>query len=94
MKVEYAKRAIADLHKTSADSRAFGEMVAAAVEVRIREIIAYIREHPEGRPSVIERPGVHVAALVRYPYKIFYRILGDRVRILHIRHTSRQVWER
>jgi toxin ParE1/3/4 len=94
MKVEYAKRAIVDLHKASADSRAFGKMVAAAVEARMRETIANIREHPEGRPSVIERPGVHVAALVRYPYKIFYRIVDDRVRILHIRHTSRQVWER
>jgi toxin ParE1/3/4 len=94
MKVEYARRAVADLHKVSADSRAFGEMVAAAVEARMREIIANIREHPEGRPPVIDRPGVHVAALVRYPYKIFYRILDERVRILHIRHTSRQVWER
>ena len=94
MKVEYAKRAIADLHKASADSRAFGEMVALAVEVRIREIITHIREHPEGRQPVIERPGVHVVALVRYPYNIFYRIFDDRVRILHIRHTSRQVWEK
>ena len=68
-------------------------MVAAAVEVRIGKIIAQIREHPEGRPPVIERPGVHVAALVRYPYKIFYRTLDDGVRILHIRHTSREVWE-
>jgi plasmid stabilization system protein ParE len=93
MKVEYSKRATADLHKVSADSRAFGEMVAAAVEVRIREVIAQTREHPEGRPPVIGRPGVHVAALVRYPYKIFYRVLEDRVRVLHIRHTSRQVWE-
>ena len=91
MKVEYSKRATADLHKVSADSRAFGEMAAAAVEVRIREIIAQIREHPEGRPPAIERPGV--AALVRYPYKMFYRILDNGVRILHIRHTSRQAWE-
>ena len=30
MKVEYSKRATTDLHKVSADSRAFGEMVAAA----------------------------------------------------------------
>ena len=94
MKVEYSKRATADLHKVSADSRAFGEMVAAAVEVRIQEIIAQIREHPEGRPSAIERPGVHVAALVRYPYKIFYRVHDDRVKILHIRHTSREAWKR
>ena len=72
MKVEYSKRATTDLHKVSADSRAFGEMVAAAVGVAA---------------------GVHVAALVRYPYKILYRTLDDGVRILHIRHTSRQVWE-
>jgi hypothetical protein len=55
MKVEYSKGAVADLYKVSADSRAFGEMVATAVGVRIQEI-AQIREHPEGRPPVIERP--------------------------------------
>ena len=93
MNVEYSKRAIADLRKVAADSRAFGEMVAAAVDVRIREIIAQIQKHPEGRPRVIERAGVHVAALVRYPYKIFCRILDDGVRILHIRHMSRPAWE-
>jgi toxin ParE1/3/4 len=89
MRVEYAKRAVADLKTVSAESKAFGDMVAAAVEVRIREVIARASEHPKGRPRVVERPGVHVAALVRYPYKIFYRILDDRIRILHIRHTSR-----
>ena len=35
---------------------------------------------------------MHVIPLVRYPYKIFYRILADRIRILHIRHTSRRPW--
>lgn len=92
MRVEYAKRAVADLKKVSADSKAFGDMVAAAVEVRIREVIGRISEHPNGRPRVVERPGVHVAALVKYPYKIFYRILDDRIKILHVRHTSRELW--
>jgi hypothetical protein len=55
MNVEYSKRAIADLRKVAADSRAFGEIVAAAVDVRIREIIAQILKHPEGRPRVIEQ---------------------------------------
>jgi plasmid stabilization system protein ParE len=41
----------------------------------------------------IEDEWVGGAALVRYPYKIFYRILDDGVRILHIRHTSRPAWE-
>jgi plasmid stabilization system protein ParE len=92
MKVEYTKRAVADLLKVSADSKAFGDMVAAAVEVRIREVIARLAEYPKGRQPVVERPGVHVVPLVRYPYKIFYRISDDRIRILHIRHTAREVW--
>jgi plasmid stabilization system protein ParE len=40
MKVEYSNRATADLRKVSADSRTFGDAVAAAVERRIREIIS------------------------------------------------------
>ena len=93
MKVEYSNRAVADLRKVSADSRAFGEMVAAAVEARIHEIVVQISEYPESARHVVERPGVRVAPLIRYPYNIFYRILEDRVRILHIRHTSRRPWE-
>jgi toxin ParE1/3/4 len=92
MKVEFSRRAVADLRKVSSDSLAFGDAVAAAVETRIREIVIYVGKHPEGPPPVTDRPGVRVVPLIRYPYKIFYRILGDRVRILHIRHTSRQPW--
>ena len=92
MKIEYSRRATADLHKVSADSRAFGEAVAAAVEKRIQQTIASLTDHPEAYAQVVERPGMHVIPLVRYPYKIFYRILADRIRILHIRHTSRRPW--
>ena len=92
MKVEYASRAVADLRKVSADSLVYGEAVAAAVEARIHNIIAHIAEHPEAAPRVVERPGVRVIPLIRYPYRIFYRIFEDRVRILHIRHISRRPW--
>ncbi len=92
MKIEYSKRATADLRKVSADSLLFGGGVARAVEIRIHEIVEQIRKHPESRPGVAQRPGVRVALLVRYPYKIFYRVLQDRVRIVHIRHTSRRPW--
>jgi toxin ParE1/3/4 len=94
MKVEYSKRAAADLRKVSADSRAFGDAVAAAVEFRIRSIIAHIAARPHIAAKVVERPGMHVIPLIRYPYKIFYRVFEDRVRILHIRHTSRRPWTR
>jgi plasmid stabilization system protein ParE len=92
MKVEFSNRATADLRKVSSNSLAFGDAVAFAVEARIRAVVARIAEHPQAAQRVTERPGVHVVPLVRYPYKIFYRVLDDRVRILHIRHTSRRPW--
>ncbi|MEA2876172.1 MAG: hypothetical protein QOF14_1368 [Hyphomicrobiales bacterium] len=93
MKIEYTNRAVADLRKVSADSRMrFGDMVAAALEKRVRDVIGHIAEHPEAAPKVIERPGMRVFPLIHYPYKIFYRVLEDRVRIVHIRHTSRRPW--
>jgi|NGEPerStandDraft_6_1074524.scaffolds.fasta_scaffold68398_2 toxin ParE1/3/4 len=94
MKVEYSNRALADLRKLSAGSQAtFGHRVAAALETRIRAIVEQIRQAPESAPRVEQRPGVRVVPLIRYPYKVFYRIADDTVRILHIRHTSRRPWE-
>jgi plasmid stabilization system protein ParE len=92
MKIEFTKRAVADLRKIGANSYPFGETVTLAVETRIREVIAHIAAHPEAAAPVVERPGMRVAPLIRYPYRIFYRVLEDRVRILHIRHTSRRPW--
>lgn len=95
MKVEYTNRAVTDLRKASADSRAaFGDPVAAALERRIREVIDHIGANPEAAPQVVQRPGMRVFPLLRYPYKIFYRVLSDRVRIVHIRHMSRRPWIR
>ena len=33
-------------------------------------------------------------SLVRYPYKIYYEILEDEIRVLHIGHTRRRPWRR
>jgi toxin ParE1/3/4 len=94
MKVEYSKRAVADLLEISADSRqAFGDKVAEALEARIREVVKRISRYPLSAPEVEQRPGRHVVPLARYPFKIFYRVLDDRVRILHIRHSARRRWE-
>jgi plasmid stabilization system protein ParE len=94
MKVEYSKRAISDLRKISADSRrAFGDRVAEALEIRIRTLIDSISRNPRSAPEIEQRPGVHVVPLARYPFKIFYRVLEDRIRIQHIRHTSRRPWQ-
>jgi toxin ParE1/3/4 len=93
MIVEFSNRAVADLRRASAYSRAqFGPRVAAELEQRIRDAVDHIARNPEGAPQVGARPGVRVLPLTRYPYRIFYRILQDRTLIVHIRHTSRQRW--
>jgi toxin ParE1/3/4 len=77
MKVEYSRRSVADLRKISADSRrAFGDRVAEALEARIRAVIDRISREPLSAPEIEQRPGLHVVPLIRYPFKIFYRLLG------------------
>jgi len=93
MKVEYSRRAVADLRKISADSRrTFGNRVVEALESRIRTVVERISREPLSAPKVEQLPGIHVVSLIRYPFKIFYRIIDDRIRILHIRHTARRPW--
>jgi toxin ParE1/3/4 len=93
MNVEYSKRAISDLRQiaayyTNSDNVAVGEKIASAV----RDLVSRIAEAPQwGRP-VLQRPGVRVVLLVRYRYKVFYRVTGTAVRIIHIRHMSRRPW--
>ena len=60
-----------------------------AVERRIRAVAERIGEWPESARVVDERAGVRVAPLVRYPYRVFYRVRGSTVEILHIHHGAR-----
>jgi len=61
--------------------------------MRIRGLVEHISTDPLSTPEIEQRPDLQVVPLVRYPFKIFYRVLEDRVRILHIRHTSRRPWQ-
>jgi toxin ParE1/3/4 len=93
VKVEFTNRAVGDLRRISIQSHTeYGAAVAAALELRIRNVVDQIANAPESAPRVEQRPGMRVLPLVRYPFKIFYRIVGETVRILHIRHTARRPW--
>ena len=63
--------------------------VLLSVERRLRLSLARIATWPEGAQKVAERPNVRVVPLVRYPYKIFYRLRRGAVEILHVHHSSR-----
>ena len=93
MRVEYSKRATADLRHIAdyyarSDDQAVGEMIAAG----IREVVARIARLPQMERAVVQRPVVRATLLLPYRYKIFYRIRSNTVRIVHIRHTSRRPW--
>ena len=37
---------------------------------------------------------VRELTLARYPYKIYYEVVDDEVRVLHIRHARKRLRER
>ena len=93
MKIEFTNRAVRDLREISGYCRKqFGDRVTAALEARIRDVATDIAVYPERAPRVEGRAGMRVVPLVRYPFKIFYRIVSDTVRIVHIRHVARRPW--
>jgi toxin ParE1/3/4 len=95
VKVVFTDAAVDDLRSIAAYLAANYPSVAAAVERRLRIVIARIARWPESAQMVTERPGVRVVLLVRYPYRVFYRITEEAVEILHIHHTSRHgPWEK
>ncbi len=91
MKLVYARRALADLavianyYATSASPA-----VAHLIALRLESVIERICRVPEGAPRVSQRSSIRVVAVVCYPFRIFYRLRGDTIDILHIRHTSRR----
>ena len=91
MRVEYSKRAITDLRQIAAYyARSGAPTVGERIAARIQEVVARIAGWPLSGRSIAQRPGVRVILLLGYRYKIFYRVTGDTIRILHIRHTSRR----
>ena len=93
MRIVYSPRAIRDLdtiaayYRTVADSK-----IASAIAERIEYVVNRLGRHPHSAPRVVSRTDVRVALVLRYPYKIFYRVRADVVEILHIRHTARRPW--
>jgi toxin ParE1/3/4 len=94
MRVEYSKRATSDIRRIVAYyDRSRNPAVAERIAARIQEVVAQITGSPLSGRSVIQRPGVRVVLLSNYRYKIFYRVAGETIRIIHIRHTSRRPYE-
>ena len=94
MRVVYSPRAIRDLEHIAAYYRAVADpKIAAAISERIERVIDRIGRQPQTALRVVDRPDVRAVLVLRYPYKIFYRVRDGAVEILHIRHTARRPWQ-
>lgn len=91
MRVRYTPEAFADRERIFAYLRDHSPSGARNVMASIREAARVLRDQPYSGYKTND-PKVRVKFLVRYPYKMFYRVRDDVVEIVHIRHTSRRPW--
>ena len=91
MKVIFTSAALADLDDILAYTAANYPALLEPVELRIHAIVQRIGRWPESARRVEDRPDVRVVPVLRYPFKIFYHVVSDRIEILHIRHASRDL---
>jgi len=91
VRIRYTVRARADLAEIRSYLLERNPRAAAAVMAAIRQRISWLADFPLMAPETDE-PGVRALPLVRYPYRVYYDVAGEEVRILHIRHTRRQPW--
>ncbi len=89
MKVVWTESALADLDEILAYTAEHYPSLVGPLERRIRAAVARIADWPLSARVVDERPGAHVVPLIRYPYRIFYRLAGETVELLHIHHAAR-----
>ena len=89
MNIVFTAGALSDLAEVIVYTKENHPSVAVHVEERISLVIDRIRTWPQSGRAVEGRPGVRVVLVVRYPFKIFYRVANEQVEILHIHHTSR-----
>jgi plasmid stabilization system protein ParE len=89
MKVVFTAAALADLEDIIAYTKQNFPQSAAPLQRRLHDVILRIEMWPDSGRKVVQRPGVHVVPLIRYPFRIFYILSGDQIHILHIRHAAR-----
>lgn len=89
MKVRYTPRARDDLQAIYFYLDQVSPSGAKSVKQTLERRIRLLGDIPFIAPATDE-PGVYELSIVRYRYKVYYRVENDEVRIVHIRHTSRR----
>ena len=89
MKVVFTQDALRDLDEILQYISTNYPGVYGPFEKRLRTIVTRIGTWPGSAQEVVQRPNIRSVPFIRYPYKIFYRVLSDRVEVLHLHHSAR-----
>jgi toxin ParE1/3/4 len=89
MKVVYTEEALRNLDEISDHIRQNYPTILEAFRLRLQFVVARIARWPESAQEVADQSGVRVVPLVRYPYKVFYRVASQTIEILYIHHSAR-----
>ena len=89
MKVVYTEEALRNLDDINDFIRQNYPTISEAFRLRFQFVIARIAKWPESVQEVADQSGVRVVPLVRYPYKVFYRVANQMIEILYIHHAAR-----
>ena len=89
MRVRYTPRARDDLEAIFHYLDQVSPSAARSIKHTLERRIGLLGDIPFMAPATSEI-GVYELSIVRYPYKVYYRVENEEVRIVHIRHTSRR----
>jgi toxin ParE1/3/4 len=92
MRIRYTPRARGDIDRIYRYLERRNSSGARNVLRAIYAGVQFVAERPKASEQTND-PDVHVKLVRRYQYKIFYRLAGATIEILHIRHTSRRPWK-
>lgn len=92
MRVRYSPRAFADREAIFAYLSDRNPQGARNVKRAIVNAIRLLASHPYMAP-LTDIPGVRELSVPRRPYKIYYRVEGQEIWIVHIRDARRRPWE-
>ncbi len=92
MRVVWTELALADLDDILAYTAENCPTLVQSVEGRIRAVVERLATWPRSARATEQRPEVRVVSILRYPYRVFYRVSEGAIEILHIHHTSREPW--
>jgi len=89
MKIRYTPRARDDLAAIYSYLDQRSPTGARSVKIAIERRIRLLADFPFIAPMT-EDPGVYELSMIRHPYRVYYRVEADEVRIVHVRHASRE----